>query len=337
MYFSAGVFIFDEPTAALGGPEKERLFEIISDLKKRGAAVIYISHDLDEIFTVGDRVSVLRDGEMVFSGKVGHADRNLIVRHMINRDIESMFPPWEKIETGSELLKVESLSDRRTIQNISFSLREGEVLGIAGLVGSGRTEILQTLFGISRKDRGKVHFKLQEVKRISPLRMKRLGVALVPEDRTSEGLIGDYTVYENVSLCNLDIVSTATFISSAKEREYTKRVVQEMKIAAKDIRDLVRTLSGGNQQKLLVGRWLVRASEVILLDEPTRGIDVGAKAEIYRLIRSLAKQGKAILLISSELPEVYSLSDRIIVLRRGEQVREMHKEEVTYEDLLSAL
>jgi len=334
--FDARVVIMDEPTAALTHQETLRLFEIIRDLKRRGTAVTYISHDLEEIFDIADRVTVLRDGKRVRTLPVGETNRPALIRMMIGRDINDGMR--QKIGGDErEVLSVNGLRSDPILNDISFVVRAGEILGIAGLVGSGRTELLRAIFGADRIDGGAMKLQGTTYSPRSPIDAVKSGLGLVPEDRQREGLVSSFTISENLSLPNYDLVSTAgIWLDPTGERRLATRMVAQVKIEPPLPRWRTNHLSGGNQQKLVLAKWLAKKPKLLLIDEPTHGVDVGAREEIYRVIDDLAKTGMAVIVVSSYLPEVLRISDRIVVMRDGRIALEIDRANASEEVLLDA-
>jgi ribose transport system ATP-binding protein len=334
--FDARVVIMDEPTAALTHQETLRLFEIIRDLKRRGTAVIYISHDLEEIFEVADRVTVLRDGRLVRTLPVARVTRPGLIRMMIGRDIDET----ARRETSGDKSDVLSVSDIRSgtaLDGVSFAVRAGELLGIAGLVGSGRTELLRAIFGADRIDGGEMKLEGRKYAPHSPIDAVRAGVGFVPEDRKTEGLVAAFTISENLSLPNYDLVSTArVWLNAARERRLATRMVTQLKIDPPVPRWQTSHLSGGNQQKVVLAKWLAKKPKLLLVDEPTHGVDVGAREEIYRVLDDLVKAGMGVIVVSSYLPEVLRISDRILVMRDGRIALEVDRADASEEVLLDA-
>ena len=334
--FAARVVIMDEPTAALTHQETVRLFEIIRDLRRRGTALIYISHDLEEIFEIADRVTVLRDGKLVRTLPVAEVTRPALIRMMIGRDIEE----GVQRAIGSderEVLSVSALRRGAALDGISFGLRAGEVLGIAGLVGSGRTELLRAIFGADCIDGGEMKLDGRSYSPRSPIDAVRSGLGFVPEDRKREGLVPSFTISENLSLPNYDLVATArTWLDAAREGRLATRMVAQLKIDPPVPRWRTNHLSGGNQQKLVLAKWLAKKPKLLLIDEPTHGVDVGAREEIYRVIDDLAKAGMGVIVVSSYLPEILRISDRILVMRDGRIALEVDRANATEEVLLDA-
>ena len=310
------ILVMDEPSAALTQQEVARLFSLMRDLKSQGIGIIYISHRLEEIFEIADTVTVLRDGHHVADCHVPELTRSRLIELMVGRVLVREFQRTQAT-TGSTLLEVSGLSRADVVKNVSFQIRSGEVLGLTGLVGAGRTETARLIFGADQKTSGTIRIDGKSVEINSPRDAIDAGICLLTEDRKSQGLIPARSVRENFSLASLMRLQTAGFMRQREEADAFATFVERLNIRIPNQEQLIRNLSGGNQQKVLLARWLFRNTQVFLLDEPTRGVDIGAKQEIYQLIADLAQQGKAVLLISSELPEILSLSDRILVMRHG--------------------
>ena len=328
------VIVMDEPTATLTGHEVERLFEIIDTLKEKGVSVIYISHRLEEIWRVADRVTVLRDGERIITDDLKNLQMGEIIKYMVGREVAEKYPK-EELPIGAELLKVENVSKEGMCEGISFNLRQGEILGIAGLVGAGRTEMIQLLFGYQKRDSGRITIKGKEAPIKKPWDAVREGMGLIPEERKNQGLVLCLSVFDNISLAILDRFSVSGFLKGKTLRGIVDNIIQKIDIRTPTTKQLVKNLSGGNQQKVVLAKWFSRDCDIYIFDEPTRGIDVGAKIEIYRLMESLAKNGAGIIMISSELPEILNMSDRILVMYNGQIVKEFEKSEATQEGILS--
>jgi ABC-type sugar transport system ATPase subunit len=330
----ARIVVFDEPTSSLSQHDAERLYELIGRLRARGVTCIYVSHRMPEIFRLCDTVSVLRDGRHVDTRPTDQLTENELVRLMIGRPPAEYLPAPPPDATGPELLRVERLSSPGRFHDISFSLRAGEVLGLAGLVGAGRSEVAEALFGLDRAARGSVSVDGTTVRIRTPRQAIRLGIGLVPEDRKRQGLVLPASGIHNTSLPILKRLSRAGWIKRREERDLTADYFTRMRVRTPSPETPVAGLSGGNQQKVVLARWLAARSRILMLDEPTRGVDVGAKAEIHALIAELAASGSAVLLISSELPELLSLSWRILVLRGGRMAGELRREHATQDRLL---
>jgi ABC-type sugar transport system ATPase subunit len=312
----SSVLIFDEPTSSLSHGESEEVFRTVLSLKSRGMGVVYITHRLDELRAVGDRVTVLRDGRTVHSGPLTEIATEGVIRHMVGRELASIYQR-QRIEPGAELLRVEGLSREPVLRNISFSVRAGEIVGLAGLIGAGRTELCRVLFGLDKRTSGRVLVQREPLHLRSPQDAVRAGVALIPEDRGHTGLATALPVSFNVTAASLGQVSSWGVLSSAAERAITAKYIDRLRIRCSGGGQLAGRLSGGNQQKVVIAKWLARGARVFLFDEPTRGIDVGAKAEVFEVMESLAQSGAAILMVSSEMAELIQVADRILVMRQG--------------------
>ncbi|MCL5961914.1 MAG: sugar ABC transporter ATP-binding protein [Chloroflexi bacterium] len=332
---NAEILIMDEPTAALGEHEQERLFQLMNSLKERGMTIIYISHRLEEIFQGADRATVLKDGKVMGSHRVDEIDRATLVKMMVGRTLEEIFPA----KTGGqpeEVLRVEGISRRGVLRDVSFSLQKGEILGIAGLIGSGRTELVRSIFCADPRDSGDVYLEGNKLNARNPRDCIKAGLCLAPEDRKNDGLVLGLSVQKNITIPILEKIRRWAFVHSQKEREIATSFVTELNIRTPSAHQEVQYLSGGNQQKVVLAKWLAAEPKVIIFDEPTRGIDVGAKQEIYQLMRDLANRGTGILMISSELPEVLGMSDRILVMQRGAIAAEFLAAEATEERIVAA-
>ena len=329
----ARVLIMDEPTAALTEHEIKELFAAIRGLKEKGVSVVYISHRMEELFEIGDRVTVLRDGRSVGTFDVRATNKFELIGLMVNRELTELFPK-EHAERGEEVLRVENLTTRGGLNDVSFSLHKGEVLGIAGLLGAGRTELARAIFGLDKLERGTLKIK-GETRRIgSPRAAINLGIGFLTEDRKAQGLILPLSVKDNLCLPSVDKFTSLGFVDAKRERRAAERYVKELRIRTPGLDQKVVYLSGGNQQKVVLSKWLCSEAEVFIFDEPTRGVDVGAKAEIYQLMNRLAASGVAIIMISSELPEILGMSDRILVMRAGAVACEFTAREATQERIL---
>ncbi len=331
---NADTMIMDEPSSSLAEHELQRLFEVIRSLKQRGVTVIYISHRLEEVLEIADRVTVLRDGKVVNTLSIRDVDRSSLIRMMVGRDIQVDVSPQSGSD-GDVVLQVKGLSQSGTFKNVDLTLHQGEILGVAGLIGAGRTEVARAIFGADSVDSGEVILKGQRVQLTNPRAAIDRGVVLVPEERKAQGLILIHTLRENISLPSLKRLQRWGFVKEAEERKIANESIEQLKIHAAGPDQEVIYLSGGNQQKVVLAKWLNAGPEVIIFDEPTRGIDVGAKAEIYHVMRQLAQAGKAIMMISSELPEILNLSDRIVVLSGGQIAGELKAHQATEENVLA--
>jgi ribose transport system ATP-binding protein len=318
------VIVMDEPSAALDQQEVQTLFRVIRDLTAQGVAVVYISHRLEEIREVGDRVTVLKDGRTVATDLQARDTATAeLIRLMTGREIEYVFPPRTPIAgSAATVLEVEGLGLTKSFADVSFSVRAGEIVGLAGLVGSGRSEILETVYGARRPSSGSVTVDGKRLRRGSVGAAVAAGVGLAPEERKSQGLLLDQAIYHNITVSTLGRFSRGGFLDSSAERAAAEDLTRSLDVRPPGVERPVRTLSGGNQQKVVLARWLLRDCRVLLLDEPTRGVDVGARSEIYALIRSLADRGVAVVVVSSEMEEVLGLADRVLVVREGVVVHE---------------
>ena len=331
----ARVIVMDEPTAALSQREAGRLFALVRRLAATGVAIVYISHRLDEVFALADRIAVLRDGALVGDRAVGDTTRAEVVRAMVGRGVNELYPRRESTP-GDPWLEIRGLCRGTKLKDIAFSVRTGEIVGVFGLLGSGSDILVKALFGALRADRGEVVVGGRSLGLPTPNRARRAGIALVPGERKEEGLVLGMTVRENLSLSTMPAISRRGIIRRRAERLRAETTVRELQIRTRGIETPVGRLSGGNQQKVVLGRWLQARPKVFVLEEPTRGIDVGAKVEVYRLIENLAEGGAAIVLVSSELPEILSMSDRILTLSDGRLTGEFHRGAVSQEEVLDS-
>ena len=329
------VMVMDEPTSSLDQEEVRALFSVIGRLREQGVGVIYISHRLEEVGAIGDRVSILRDGRHVHTGPVRDLTTEDMIRFMVGRDLKAKFP-WEPREIGEEVLRVEGLGETGVFRDISFSLRRGEILGLAGLVGAGRTELARALLGVDRPDQGHIVLGGHRFRPRSPRDTIHRGLGLLPEDRKGQGVILLLSVAANITLVTLWRLARRLFLDRRREAALPHEYAGRLNIATPRLDRQVRFLSGGNQQKVVLAKWLCSGAEVLIFDEPTRGIDVGAKYEVHRLMVELARGGAGILMISSELPEVLGMSDRILVMREGRITGEFSRADATQEKILRA-
>ncbi|MFC1677310.1 sugar ABC transporter ATP-binding protein [Planctomycetota bacterium] len=329
----ASIIVMDEPTSSLSETEAERLFKIVRTLRDKGISVIYISHRLEEILDLADEVTVLRDGKVVHSEHVRKLDIPQIVRHMVGRELTEFFPARD-VKAGEKRLEVKGLSVGDKIKDISFDIRAGEILGMAGLVGAGRTEVARAIFGLEKKDSGTVSLDGKQLAIKGPADAIKSGIAFLTEDRKRTGLCLSLPCGWNITLASLERIGMKNFIRPAKEERIASEFADKLSVKWSGPKSPAESLSGGNQQKLLIARWLLAESNFLIFDEPTRGIDVGAKKEIYSLLNELAAKGKAILFISSELPELLGVTDRIVVMRRGRAVADLVTSETTQEQIM---
>jgi ribose transport system ATP-binding protein len=330
---NAKVVIMDEPSAALGEKDLQHVFDVIRALKQQGVAVIYISHRIAEIFEIADRVTVFKDGRVVGTELVSEIDRPTLVRMMIGRSFSETFPPRGK-QPGEEILRIEKMTAGRELQNINLKVHAGEIVGISGLVGAGRTELAKSIFGLRKIDHGEIFVQGRPVKMRSPRHALRQRLGFLTEDRNAEGLVLGQNVIQNAALPSLGKRQRWGVVDQTTERKVVGSTTNDLKLKTPSLRADVENLSGGNRQKVVLAKWLISGPELLIFDEPTRGIDVGAKAEIWNLMRELAKQGKAILMISSELPEIVGMSDRVYIMHQGTIVGELPGEEATEEKVM---
>ena len=330
--YNSDLIIMDEPTSAITEAEVEGLFNIIRSLKAQGCAVIYISHKMDEIFKITDEVTVFRDGQYMGTDATADLTDAILIEKMVGRTLTDMFHK-ETTDMGSVFLDVQNLSGKG-FRNVSFQVKRGEILGVAGLMGAGRTELMEAVFGVTRSHGGSISVSGKPVKINSPADAIRSGMALLTEDRKLTGLYLNASVRENMFIANINNYMIGPFIHFAKIGKDCERMRGLMRIKTPSLLEIIRNLSGGNQQKVLISRWLLTEPDLLILDEPTRGIDVGAKSEIYRLMTEFVRSGKAIIMISSELPEVLGMSDRIMVMHEGDKVGELSRGEATQEKIL---
>ena len=334
--YNAKIIVFDEPTSSLTEAEVEHLFRIINMLKERGCGIIYISHKMDEILRISDEVTIMRDGQWVATRHAKDLTMEEIIKLMVGRELTNRFPPKDN-KPGEVIMEVEHLACKYTrLKDASFQLRKGEVLGIAGLDGSGRTEVLENLFGAMTKESGTIRLHGKEIKNKTPREAIKNGFALLTEERRATGIFGIRDIKENTVISNLKSYLAGGFcLSDKKMKEDTDWAIQAMHIKTPSQSTQIRSLSGGNQQKVIIGRWLLTKPEVLLLDEPTRGIDVGAKYEIYQLILDLAKEGKGVIMVSSEMPELLGICDRILVMSGGVLAGEVDARNTSQEEILT--
>lgn len=337
------IIVMDEPTSALSDTEVDLLMGFLNNLRKRGISCIFITHKLDEIFRIADRVVVMRDGQFISSNSVARVQQAQLIEEMVGRKVENLYPK-EKVELGEEVLRVEGLSvphptiqGKNIVENVGFSLKRGEILGIGGLVGAGRSEILGAIFGqITRGVQKKVYIHGKEVEIRSPKDAIRLGIGFVTEERKRTGFVWVFSIRENLTLCALRDLPKRYFIDKKEERKQASTMFERLRVKAPSMETIIVNLSGGNQQKVVLGKWLLAKPEILFVDEPTKGIDVGAKAEIYKLMNELAQSGMSIVMVSSDMPELVSMSNRCVVLSNGRMTGEFTGSEITQENVMRA-
>ena len=337
------VLVLDEPTSALTDNEVDVLMSILNELRDRGVSCIYISHKLEEVYRICDRVMVMRDGETINVHEIGNVTTELLIEEMIGRKVENLYPK-QKVEIGGEIMRVEgvtiphpTIEGRNIVEDVSFTLHRGEVLGIGGLVGSGRSEILETIFGIQRNGaRKRIFIDGQEVRIDSPSDAMKAGIGFITEERKKNGIIWMLSIRENISAASLNELPGRLFINRPEERKRTQEIFDALHIKAPSVETPVVSLSGGNQQKVVVGKWLLKDPRILLVDEPTRGIDVGAKAEIYKLMNDLTEKGISIIMVSSDMPELINMSDRCLVISNGRITGQFEGADITDENVMRA-
>jgi rhamnose transport system ATP-binding protein len=331
----ARVLVLDEPTAALSAHEVEELFAIVRQLRERDVAILFVSHRLEEVFMIADRLTVFRDGAHIITAPVSEMTTDEIIKHMVGRELSNLFPKGTT-EIGKVVLEVRHLTRTGVFSDVNFELHQGEILGLAGLVGAGRTEVAQVLFGIDHAEGGEIVLNGKKIRIRSPQQAMEYGIAYVPEDRHLHGLVMNFSIASNVTLAILNQVSRLGLVDPRRERRIAGEYSSQLSVRSEGVEQLVNALSGGNQQKVVLGKWLATNPSVLILDEPTRGIDVGAKAEVHRIISDLAAKGLAIILISSELPEVLAMADRVVVLHEGRISGTFSRSDATQERVMFA-
>lgn len=330
----AKVLIMDEPTAALTQRETEVLFEVIQSLREKGVSIVYISHRMEEIFELCDRITILRDGVYIGTENIAEITMNDVVKMMIGREIGERYPVRD-CKIGKTMFEVQNLTLENTFENISFSVKEGEILGVSGLMGAGRTEIMNSIFGSLPYTSGKILIDGKELKKISPSVAMKHGIGFITEDRKVEGLLLDKDIKTNIALANLSRISKNGVLQKKKEKELVQNGIKELNIKCFDANHICEKLSGGNQQKVVFAKWVYTNPKLLILDEPTRGVDIGAKKEIYQIMNDLAKKGVAIIMVSSELPEILGMSDRVLVIHEGKVGGILKKEEASEEKIMT--
>lgn len=331
--YNAEIIIMDEPTSAITDKEVENLFVIINNLRKAGKGIIYISHKMDEVFRISDEITVLRDGAYVDSWKAKDINNDILIRNMVGRELSEIFPKVH-VPIGEKVLEVRNLTLQNKFHNINFDVRRGEILGIAGLVGAGRTEVMQALFGLTPADKGEIIFEGKKLNPREPREAIKNGLAFVTEDRKGEGLVPYMSVAHNITLASLKDFDKNFLIDMKSEDDVIQKQIASLRIRSYGKEQLVTSLSGGNQQKVVLAKWLIKKPKLLILDEPTRGIDVGAKSEIYKIMCDFVAKGNSIIMISSEMPEVMGMADRIVVLSNRKLGGELNREEFVQENIM---
>ncbi|MEJ9230071.1 sugar ABC transporter ATP-binding protein [Peribacillus butanolivorans] len=330
----AEVIIMDEPTAALTDREIEKLFEVMKGLTKKGVSLVYISHRMEEIFAICDRITVMRDGKTVDTKRIKDTNFDEVVQKMVGRELEDRFPHREA-HLGEVVLDVKGLTKKGLFEDIHFAVRKGEIVGVAGLMGAGRTEIMRALFGVDQIDSGEITVEGKKVSIRKPTDAVRYGLAFITENRKEEGLILDFSVRENIGLPNLKSFAPSGLVKTEDEKKFAEMMIKRLHVKTSSTETIIGNLSGGNQQKVVIAKWIGTSPKVLIMDEPTRGIDVGAKREIYELMNELTERGIAIIMVSSELPEIVGMSDRILVVHEGKIAGELKKQDVTQEKIMA--
>jgi rhamnose transport system ATP-binding protein len=331
----ANVIVMDEPTAALSSKEVERLFAVARNLKEKGCAVVFVSHRLDEVFALCDRITIMRDGSTVSTALTSALDEPQVIRAMVGRDVSELFPKLEST-IGEVVLEVENLAREGQFEGITFNVRAGEIVALAGLVGSGRSEVARAIFGVDRYDTGSIKVSSRGLKVGSPSAAMDAGIALVPEDRRQQGLFMPTSIAKNAAITMLSSLRKSFILRTSAERKIAQEWTKILQTKYASIDDPVERLSGGNQQKVVLAKWLATNPRLLIVDEPTRGIDVGTKSEVHKLLSLKAQEGLAVLMISSELPEVLGMADRVLVMREGHIVRELSRSEANSENVIAA-
>ncbi|MEH6943346.1 sugar ABC transporter ATP-binding protein [Bacillus sp. JJ722] len=331
---NAEVIIMDEPTAALTEREIVKLFEVINSLKSKGVSIVYISHRMEEIFSICDRITVMRDGKTVDTKPIPETNFDEVVKKMVGRELKDRFPNRD-VKIGDTVLEVKGLAQTGKFEDVNFSVRSGEVIGFSGLMGAGRTEIMRTIFGLDRKSAGEIYINGKQVNIKSPSQAVNLGIGFITEDRKDEGLVLDFSIRENMALPNLKSFAPKVIIDQKTENDFVNLLIKRLSIKTQSAETKAGNLSGGNQQKIVIAKWIGIGPKVLILDEPTRGVDVGAKREIYQLMNELTERGVAIIMVSSELPEILGMSDRILVVHEGRIAGELMKADATQEKIMT--
>lgn len=331
---NARILIMDEPTSSITDREVANLYSIIRNLKKRGTGIVYISHKMDEVYTITDKITILRDGESIVTWNTKEATNDMVVKAMVGRELTEQYPARES-NIGEPILELKSLTKQGEFEDISFTLHRGEILGLVGLVGAGRTETMQSLFGLTKVESGEIYIKGEKVELKKPADAIHHGIAYVTEDRKGEGLVLPMSIAHNTTLPSMKELSNKVFIKLAEEKSKTDQILSELRVKMTNSKLAVKNLSGGNQQKVVLAKWMLKEPDIIIFDEPTRGIDVGAKAEIYKLMNEFVAKGKAIIMISSEMPEAMGMSDRILVLSNHRVSGELKKNEFSQDSIMT--
>jgi rhamnose transport system ATP-binding protein len=333
--FDANVVILDEPTAALSHREIEDFYGIVRRLQQKGCAIMFISHKFDEIYAIADRFTVFRDGCYVDCGLIKEVDESDLVSMMVGRSIDNAYPKVD-VQIGKKVIEVERFSHPTEFDDISFNLHQGEILGFYGLVGAGRTELMQSLFGVTNNSLGSIKIEGKTTTIKSPSDAIKAGIVYVPEERQSQGAVLEFPIFQNIGLPQLDKINSNGYLDDEKEYALAEKYAERLNVKAPNWHEKVENLSGGNQQKVVISKWLATQPKIIILDEPTKGIDIGSKAAVHEFMSELTGAGLAVIMVSSELPEVMGMADRVIVMREGLMVKEFEREQFSAEKLVSA-
>ena len=335
VFQNASIVIMDEPTSSLTPNEIKKLFDVIENLKKNNIAILYVTHKIEEIFQIADEVTVLRDGKHISNRPISETSEEILITDMVGRKVEASFERPPSI-SEEKVMKVKSISTKSKLNNISFDLSKGEILGFFGLMGAGRTELAKALFGYDQISSGEIEIGNKNYKKFNTSEMVHNGIGYITEDRKGEGIVKDMNLRENMTLPSLEKFENLIFINKEKEKSTSNEYIEKFEVKTPSSERLITLLSGGNQQKVLLSRWLLRELKIIILDEPTRGVDIGAKTEVLGLINNLAKEGLSVILMTSEMNDLLSLSDRILVMANGEIKKEFLRNKVTQEEIFKA-
>lgn len=335
--YDSRIIVMDEPTSSLSAKEVGKLFEVVEGLSDEGVSIVFISHKLEEIKEIADRVTVLRNGNLIGTRDVEKVTQSEVSKMMVGKEIEDSRYVKIDQDKGEELLRVESLTSAPSVKNVSLSVKSGEILGIAGLVGAGRTEVARAIVGADKKDSGDIFLRGEKIEIDSPAEAAKKGIGLIPEERKTQGIIPGMNVKGNITITILDKLSRLGFLNKSREKNISEKLVEKLDIRLADLKQPAKDLSGGNQQKVVLAKWFAKDCDVLIFDEPTRGIDVGAKIEIYNLINELVGEGKGVIMISSEMEEVLNMSDRIIVIDEGKVVAEFDSDKATKEKIMDKI
>jgi len=330
---NAEIIVMDEPTSAITDKEVDALFDLIKDLKSQGKGIVYISHKMDEIFRISDDITILRDGHYVGTWAAKDIDQATLIRNMVGRELTEIFP---ERETSIEdvVLELKNFTDGKKFQNVDINVRKGEILGLSGLVGAGRTEVMHAFFGLTKRDSGQIIYEGKPIDINNPKDAIANGIAYVTEDRKREGLVLDMSTGENITLASLRNLSDVLFINEAREKKDINKQIKDLRVKVNTPKQVVKSLSGGNQQKVVIGKWMMKNPKILILDEPTRGIDIGAKSEIYRLMCEFVAKGNSIIMISSEMPELIGMADRMLIMSNGRVSGELNRDEFVQETIM---